>query len=128
MSALLIDFTAQPPRLTFDRKTGGFKGVAQRGMVNLATRKGDRLYTERGTNLASDALSGKLIDLNSAQHSANFAAGDTLFFQRQQQVTDDPDGLRSVTLTPAEFTGSAVNLNAQFVSVSGEVIGVTASV
>jgi hypothetical protein len=124
MTGVAIDFSGDKPALGTDR-VQGFDAVVQNAMVNIATRQGtDPLYEERGTNLQLDASAGRLIDLNSAAHSSNFAALDTLAFSKATEA-DDPSGLSQVTLAPAQFSGGALSLEAKFQSIDGKSVGKT---
>lgn len=126
MQTTVVDFTGDRPRLDLNKRISGFKSSAQRCLVNLGTRKGtDPLYEDRGTNLLRDAVSGRMINANAAQHSANFAAADTYFFERAFDAPGDIDALASVALTTVNYDGQQVNFQVVFVSASGEQIGVT---
>jgi hypothetical protein len=129
MNTTVVDFTGDRPRLDLNRSLSGFKSSAQRCLINLGTRQGtDPLYEDRGTNLLRDAVSGRMVDANAAQHSANFAAADTYFFERTFDTPGDPDALAGVTLTTIEYDGQKVNFQAVFVSAGGEQIGASPTI
>jgi hypothetical protein len=124
MTGVMLDFTGARPMFG-TTAVAGFQAIVQNAMVNIATRMGtDPLYPTRGTNLQTDAAAGRLIDLNSAQHSSNFAALETMTFSRATEG-GDPDGLSQVLLPPAQFSGASLRLEAQFQSISGKTVGIT---
>jgi hypothetical protein len=124
MTGVMIDFTGDQPALG-SAKVEGFAALVQNAMVNIGTRQGtDPVYPDRGTNLQLDAAAGRLIDLNSAQHSSNFAALDTLSFSKET-AGDETNGMEQVTLAPAEFTGAALSLEAKFQAADGQTVGKT---
>ncbi len=128
MTGIALDFTGELPELGTG-KVAGFAATVQNALVNLGTGQGsDPLFPERGTTLQQDAVEGKLIDLNSAQHSSNFAAVDTLSFGKVYTATDDPDGLSTLQLAPADFTGSRVLIDALFTATDGRVVGVKTTI
>lgn len=54
---------------------GNLNLLRQNAAVILLTTVGtDKIYTSKGTNLLVDATFGKITDINSASHAANFAA------------------------------------------------------
>jgi len=124
MTGVLIDFSGDRPGFG-TASVSGFQAVVQNAMVNIGTRQGtDPVFPDRGTNLQLDAATGRLIDLNSAAHSSNFAALDTMTFSR---TTDDGDqnGLSQVVLAPAQFSGGSLSLEAKFQSIDGKSVGKT---
>lgn len=55
--------------------SGNLNLLRQNAATILLTIPGtDKIYQTKGTNILIDATHGKVIDLNSANHSANFAA------------------------------------------------------
>lgn len=89
-------------RLDLGSRVEGKQCVAQKCLVNIATEQGsDRLAADRGTNLLRAALRGVNVDANTARHSGNFAAIDTLFYIRQTDAKtfrDSPDRLAAITI------------------------------
>lgn len=80
---LLINFSVDGATITQQECSGVRVGIQQCG-INIGTDAGsDVLYPTAGTSILLDALSGKLFNETLAQHSANFAALDTLYFVRQ---------------------------------------------
>ncbi len=126
MTGVQIDFISVP--VLGSASVSGFQCVVQNALVNIGTRQGtDPVYDTRGTNLQKDAAYGRLIDLNSAQHSSNFAALDTLSFSRDTEG-GDPSGLAQVNLAPAEFSGNGLSLEAKFLSIDGKSVGITVNI
>lgn len=124
MTGIAIDFTGELP--TFGTgKVSGFAASVQNALVNIGTAQGsDPVFPDRGTDLQKDAVEGRLIDLNAAQHSSNFAAVDTLAFLRSYTSPDDSTGLLAVQLEPADFTGTRLMIDAIFTSQGGATVGV----
>lgn len=124
MTGPALDFTGETPTFGTGR-IGGFAAAVQNALVNLGTAQGsDPLYPERGTTLQQAAVEGRLIDLNSAQHNANFAAVDTLAFGRIHTEASDPGGVAAVQLEPADFNGSRVLIDALFTANDGTTVGI----
>lgn len=54
---------------------GNLNLLRQNALVILLTIPGtDKIFTDKGTDILIDATHGKVSDINSASHSANFAA------------------------------------------------------
>lgn len=124
MNGVALDFTGDMPRFGTGR-VEGFGATVQNALVNIGTGQGtDPVYPERGTTLQRDAVDGKLIDLNSAQHASNFAAVDTLAFTKTYTPESDTSNLSEVRLEPADFTGTRLMIDAIFTSVAGQTVGV----
>ena len=128
-------------KFSTDGKTGaiitqtevsGFAATVQDALVNVATRAGsDPVFPDKGTSVQLDAASGALISVSSAQHSANYAASDTVFFLREFPDTNDPtnaNGLAAMKLVAPDFNGESLDLNAQLTSIGGAVVGILATV
>lgn len=76
--------------------------TSQKVLINLPTIKGtDHLYPERGTDLLKQCIGAVIVNKNAAQHIANFAALDTIYFINDTDGLDveDPNGLADVDLT-----------------------------
>ena len=126
MTGIQVDFTGTSP--VFGTSVSGFQCVVQNALVGLGTAQGtDPVYPDRGTNLQKDAAVGRLIDLHSAQHASNFAALDVLAFSRETEA-GDPSGLAQVLLSPAEFSGNGLQLEAKFLSIDGKSVGITVNI
>lgn len=88
-----------------DEVVEGFRLVCQSALLNLLSEAGrDPIYSDRGTDLFSRALSGSVFDLRSASHECNFAASETLHFSRYVETADEADCLNAVQLKPV-FVG-----------------------
>lgn len=102
----------------------GLGSTVQNAMVNLGTERGtDRTLGEKGTDLLRTAVSSGLPSRNLAQHIANFAAVDTLFFSRATDRVTDEDSLESLTLTPDTLSAQRVVFSAHFRSTDGREVG-----
>lgn len=123
MKGVALDFSGAEPAFGAGA-TEAFDAAVQNALVNLGTVQGsDPLFPDRGTHLQRDAAEGRLIDLNTAQHSSNFAALDTVIFARQHTAETDPSALDALALEPAEFTGSRLKLDAICTARDGTVVG-----
>lgn len=101
----------------------GFNASTQHALVNLLSRRGqDPLFPDRGTTIVSRALAGVLIDNRAAEHEANFAAADTLFFGREHDVAASSDKLADLRLEIITLNTLQLDLAATFVSVDGRVL------
>ena len=99
----------------------GFQATVQRAMMNLmSTKGGDAIYPLRGTDLLARALGGTLLNLRAAEHAGNFAASDTLFFGRQNDLTDSDMKMAAIQLSVTSLSLNLLEMGASFLSVSGE--------
>jgi len=76
MKGLYVKFTPTG-NITLEPQivSGNLNLLRQNAATILLTIPGtDKIYPTKGTNILIDATHGKVIDLNSANHSANFAA------------------------------------------------------
>lgn len=102
----------------------GLGCTVQNAMVNLGTDRGtDRVLSDKGTDLLKTAVSSGLPSRNLAQHIANFASIDTLFFSRAADRVTDGDSLQGITLVPDTFSPQRVVFAARFRSVDGREVG-----
>jgi len=104
--------------------TGGtvsdFKATVQRTLVNFLLPQGeDALFPQRGTDLLARALGGSLLDIRAAEHAGNFAASDTLFFGRANDLTDSDMKMAAIQLSVATLSLNLLDLEASFLSVGG---------
>ena len=123
---MAIEFDEDGASLRPDGLVEGFAATAQAIMVNVGTMAGsDPLYPGRGTDLLRDGVEGRLVDTNTAQHRANFAALDTrTFFQELGYLAGEPS-LRSLAMGPAALDAGILRLDLRMVSSTGEEIGIT---
>jgi len=99
----------------------GARAVVQSALVNLLTEADDDMvYPDRGTTILEAALSGRASSDRGAQHEANFAASDLLFFSREHDRNDPLDQLDTVVLNANLVGGGILDLEASFVTQSGE--------
>lgn len=106
-----------------------FETSVQNALVNVATDLGsDPLYPDRGTNLLLDGVSGRLINNAWANHSANFAAVQTLVFAQQVDDQADPHRLQNFLLANAQITGQKLTLEAKAVAADGQRTGLITEV
>jgi hypothetical protein len=102
-------------------KVTGFQATVQRALLNLMVTKGsDPIFPLRGTDLLTRALGGTLLNLRAAEHAGNFASSDTLFFGRQNDLTDSSVKMAAIQLSVASLSLNLLDLEAAFLSISGE--------
>lgn len=130
MTSLKISFETGGARLVLDESVEGFDAVAQNGVVNLATQKGsDSSDEDRGTDLLTHALQGKVADLLAAQHIANLAAIDTLFYLRNSdELETTEERVSTIVLQPFEYDGKELHLSAIFTGNKGSVNGIDTTI
>lgn len=103
-----------------DEAVEGARLVIQSALVNLLTpRNMDELYPDRGTGILDAALAGLISGFQSAQHEANFAASDVLYFSRAHETADTADKLEQVLFTPSQLTLGALDMQAAFRMIDG---------
>lgn len=124
MTGIRIIFSEDGIRFDFDNPVKDFECTAQNALVNIGTRKGsDPMFPERGTDLLKTALSGAIVDLNSAAHASNLAAVDTLFFSRTWEQAGNTERMAKVQLDPLSIQDRCLQLDAVFTSTDGNQIG-----
>lgn len=132
MQGLRIDFKSFGAELRLDALVHGADAEIQNLLVNVGTLKGsDHIYEERGTDLLKDAVAGAIVDSNSAQHSANFAALASMNFMKTtlpSTMKASNDRISEMTLEVESFDGNLLTLQAQFVTADKRVIGVTSEI
>ncbi len=107
MKGLLLDLrTPGNVKLDLSQSVEGRQALAQNMVVNILNIKGsDAAYSEKGTDLFKAGLHNLFIDLNQAQHFANFAGVDTLFFTRSTDyVNQEALAIFKVELKPRIVT------------------------
>lgn len=129
MRGIRINFAATGPVFDFSAPARDFETTVQNALVNVATAAGsDPVFTERGTELLLDAVSGRLVNNTWANHSANFAAVHTLVFSQTVDDPADPSSLQNFKLQSANIVGQTLKLSAQATSVDGQKTGVLANI
>lgn len=115
---LLINFSVDGATITQQECSGVRVGMQQCG-INIGTDAGsDVLYPTAGTSILLDALSGKLFNETLAQHSANFAALDTLYFVRQydDDSLEESERIQNIDLFVTGLGYQRVDITATFVT------------
>lgn len=104
--------------LNTSSRVEGMRAVVQNALVNLLTDlSSDPVFPRKGTELMRQAFSGQIFDSRSAEHSASFAASDTLFFGREHDVAEAKDKIKEIFLVPKFPEALKLNLEATFVSI-----------
>jgi len=128
MKSLKITFNESGAIIELDQTVEALGAEVQNGLVNVATSMGsDKIYPDRGTNLLAEATKGAIIDINSARHSANFAALNTTLFIRNTlpaSMTNSNDRIIRMKLSTTEFDGLKLNLQAQFTTADERTVGI----
>jgi hypothetical protein len=119
-----ITFSSDGALFDFSRAVEDRDAIIQNSMINIGTLAGsDKVYPDKGTSLFSSAVRGRLVNGNAAAHASNFAAVDTLFFERKYLDPTCPDLLTKVSLKPATFDGRQLTVNAAFQFDDGTTVG-----
>jgi len=127
MRGVRIDFNNGS--FDFNAPARDFETAVQNALVNVATDLGsDPLYPDRGTNLLLDGVSGRLINNAWANHSANFAAVQTLVFCQTVDDSADTHRLQNFLLAQANIVGQKLTLSAQAVAADGQRTGLITEV
>ena len=88
-------------RLDLLNQVEGKDLTVQKVLINIPTYKGsDKLYPNKGTSILQQFLGAVVVNKNAAQHIANFAALDTIYFINETDGldVDDPEGLANLDL------------------------------
>ena len=124
VTGLLLHFNAGGAVFDLENVVTGFDCAAQNALVCIGTNAGsDQVYPSKGTSLYKAATNGALIDLATAQEASNYAAVDTLFFSRQNEMPGVSEVMQSITLTPTTYNGISMVVNATFLSSAGNSVG-----
>ena len=126
MQGIRLSFSATGCSFDFSSPiTNSFNSIVQNALVNIATGQGtDKIFPAKGTTLYSQALSGVIVDINTATHVSAFASVDTLFFSSSQKVPSDTEVLVGVEIAPVSITGGHLSTEVQFTSSLGNVVGI----
>ena len=135
------------PDFDWSTYNSGFKTTVQNALTDTLTQLGsDTAHPDRGTTFHEEAVEGSIIDVDQLKHSANFAAEEVRtyindntdpifkegFFEDSENafVTETQliEGSLTPTitnyyLTPSKLDYDRVQLEAYFLSSSGESIG-----
>jgi hypothetical protein len=125
MKSLAISFGPTGASLDFDRSVSEFSATIQAALVNIGTNRGsDDAYPQRGTTLLRDAVSGRLVSEQAAQHAVNFAAVDTLFFVRAHEPVDGGEKISEIVTEPIIQDVTSLKLRLQFRGDKGSIVGI----
>lgn len=105
-----------------------FDATIQNALVNIGTRNGtDRIYTDKGTTILTEATNGKIVGFNTANHVSQLAALDTLFFSREYETSDVlTTRLSAVSLEPVTYDGNKLKLQVAFTDqANSRTVGIT---
>lgn len=94
-------------RLDLTNYVEGKDLTVQKVLINIPTFKGsDKLYPDKGTSLLQQFIGAVVVNKNAAQHIANFAALDTIYFINDTDGLDvnDPMGLANLDLELLDYS------------------------
>lgn len=116
MEGISINFLNGDIFIDTDKKVTGFDSTIQNALANIGTRRGtDRIFPEKGTDILLNAVQGKIVGLNVANHEAQLAAIDTLFFSREYETTtDDNVKLGQVFMDELTYEGNKLKIATGF--------------
>jgi hypothetical protein len=120
MEGLKVNFLNGDIYVEPEAKVVDFDATVQNALVNIGTRQGtDRIYPSKGTNILKRAVEGKIVGLNVANHEAQLAAINTLFFSREYETsTNLPVKLGKVFMDTLSYDGTKLRLNSAFTNLS----------
>lgn len=118
MTGLKINMSNGIVGISTTESVDGFTASIQNAMVNIATRKGTaRIYPDQGTSLLSEAVSGKIVGINDANHASQLAALDTLFFVRSGDTYDTEENkVGEIVMQPITYDGNLLRISATFIN------------
>lgn len=116
MRGIKINFSDGVAVIDPTAHVAGFDATVQNALVNIATRNGtDRIYADKGTSILARAVEGKIVGMNEANHQAQLAALDTLYFSRKHETSADSKiKLGAVAMKPVTYDGDSLKLNVAF--------------
>jgi hypothetical protein len=119
-----VGFDADGAKILTEETVQDFNALVQNCLVNIATSQGsDLVYPEKGTELLKDGVLGFLTNTGAVVASSSFASTDTLFFIRQTDYEDTEESIEEILLEPVNFEVNFLELQSQFTSTQGQVIG-----
>ena len=125
MQGARINFLSSGCSLDFTSPVNDISCAIQNSLVNIATGKGsDLIFPLKGTDLYAQAVSGAIVDTNTAVHASSFAALDTLFFSASQNKSTDSETITAVNIAPVSITGGSLSTQVQFNTSLGNTFGV----
>jgi hypothetical protein len=125
MKGLKLTFGDVGISLELSESVEAVQCVVQNALVNIGTVKGtDNTFADKGTDLLINSVRNGIPSVNQAQHYANFAAIDTLFFSRETDLVTNDDSLQQVLMTPASLSRNNAQFDVQFETLDGRTFGV----
>lgn len=127
MKGLSIEFIKSGSVLDTNKAVEGFAALAQNGMVCIGCVTGsDPIFPAKGTLLYKKAVEGRISTYSAAYHASNFAALDTQFFLKESDAdATGEERISKVTMSPAKFDASGLEVDVSFEGDQGTVIGLT---
>lgn len=120
MEGLKINFLNGDIYIEPEAKVTDFDATVQNALANIGTRQGtDRIYPTKGTSILKNAVEGKIAGLNVANHEAQLAAINTLFFSREYETSTNLSvKLGKVFLDTLSYDGAKLRINSAFINFS----------
>lgn len=117
MKGLRINFSSDG-HLTLDTATSveNRDALLQNMVMNMMTlQNSDAAFPDKGTSLLLDGIRGLMVDVQSAQHYANFAAADTTFFTRANDYASEiANSVVKIQMKPTAAVGDTITFQTQF--------------
>jgi hypothetical protein len=124
MLGVRLNFYGAAPVFDFATPVVNFDATVQNAMVNLGTDLGsDPIFKDRGTYLLQDAVKGRMVNLQWANHTANFAAMRTTAFCKAYDTANNLYGLQSLNLSASTFNTYRLRFDLTATCVDGTVVG-----
>ena len=124
MKGLKFTFGDSGGYLEPDQQVQDVQCVIQNAMINIGTIKGsDTVFPEKGTDLLLQAVRNGIPSVTQAQHYANYAAVDTLFFSRDTDIVTTDDSIQQILLTPSSLSRNNASFDAHFELLDGRTFG-----
>ena len=120
MEGLKVNFLNGEIYIEPEAKVTDFDATVQNALANIGTRQGtDRIYPSKGTNILKSAVEGKIAGLNVANHEAQLAAINTLFFSREYETSTNLSvKLGKVFMDTLSYDGAKLRINSAFTNFS----------
>lgn len=120
MEGLKVNFLNGDIYIEPEAKVTDFDATVQNALANIGTRQGtDRIYPSKGTNILKRAVEGKIVGLNVANHEAQLAAINTLFFSREYETSTNLSvKLGKVFMDTLSYDGAKLRINSAFTNFS----------
>lgn len=123
MEGLKVNFLNGDIYIEPEAKVTDFDATVQNALANIGTRRGtDRIYPSKGTNILKSAVEGKIAGLNVANHEAQLAAINTLFFSREYETSTNLSvKLGKVFMDTLSYDGAKLRINSAFTNFSATI-------